>query len=88
MAANAQAALDAMRGKGIVSRAISAIAMHRARQIADRTPLSPATLDKMKAYFSRVDPAIVHAAAADEGKAWIEWNSWGGDAAKEWIESK
>lgn len=88
MAGNAQAALDAMRGKGIVSRAISAVAMHRARQIADRETLSPATLEKMKAYFSRVDPAIVQAAAADEGRAWIEWNAWGGDAAKEWIEGK
>lgn len=88
MAANAQAALDAMRGKGLVSRALSAVAMHRARQIADREGLSPATLDKMKAYFSRVDPAIVQAAKADEGRAWIEWNAWGGDAAKEWIQNR
>jgi hypothetical protein len=88
MAANAQAAIEAMRHKGLVARTLSAVAMHRARQIADRVALPASTIEKMKAYFSRIDPETVQAAKADEGKAWIEWNAWGGDAAKEWIETQ
>lgn len=70
------------------SKAGTAVGRTRARQLADRKPLSYETIKRMKAFFDR------HEKNKDiaEGKEWYEdngrvsWLLWGGSAGRAWAE--
>ena len=70
------------------SKAGTAVGRTRARQLADRKPLSYETIKRMKAFFDRHEKNKEIA----EGKEWYEdngrvsWLLWGGDAGRKFAE--
>ena len=82
----ARRALDLRASLPPSRRAMTPVGLARARDLANRRPLSLDTIRRMASYFAR------H--AADEGgegwgvdsRGWQAWLGWGGDPGKAWAE--
>lgn len=82
----ARRALDLRASLPPSRRAMTPVGLARARDLANRRPLSLDTIRRMAAYFAR------H--AADKGgegwgvdsKGWQAWLGWGGDPGEAWAE--
>lgn len=75
-----------LRAKAAPSnRAMTAVGLARARDLANGRPLSPATIRRMKAFFDRhsgTKPTVNDV----EGSKWEQaWLGWGGDAGYAWV---
>lgn len=88
MAANAQEALDIRRTKPASERGMTAVGIARARDIANRTTLSPDTVKRMVSFFARHEVDKSGETWSAKGKGWQAWNGWGGDAGYRWAKSK
>lgn len=88
MAANAQEALDIRRTKPASARGMTAVGIARARDIANRTVLSPDTVKRMVSFFARHEVDKSGETWPAKGKGWQAWNGWGGDAGYRWAKSK
>lgn len=86
VAAEARQAL-ALRAKQPESnKCCTPVGIARAKQLANRQPVSETTLRRMKAYFDR------HAVDAKgkgwrvDSKGWQAWLAWGGDSGRAWCQ--
>ena len=60
------------------------VGLARARDLANRRPVSVATLKRMKAYFDRHAVDAAGAGWGVDSKGWQAWLLWGGDAGRRW----
>jgi phage gp29-like protein len=88
MAANAQEALDIRRTKPSSERGMTAVGIARARDIANRTTLTPDTVKRMVSFFARHEVDKSGETWPAKGKGWQAWHGWGGDAGYRWAKSK
>ena len=88
MAANAQEALDVRRTKPPSERGMTSVGIARARDIANRTTLTPDTVKRMVSFFARHEVDKSGETWPAKGKGWQAWNGWGGDAGYRWAKSK
>jgi HK97 family phage prohead protease len=89
-------AVEAERGlawRREYNRGGTAVGVARARDISNRTELSPETIGRMVSYFARheVDKQAQGFRPGEDGypsAGRIAWALWGGDAGKSWAEAK
>ena len=89
----ASAARRGLRLREKFGRGGTEVGVARARQLANREPVSAADVKAMKSYFARhaVDKDTkthVWGSDKDPSAGWIAWLLWGGDAGKAWAEAK
>ncbi len=60
------------------------VGIARARDLSNGKTLSPDTVRRMLAYFTRHEGDKTGATWDDQGKGWQAWNGWGGDAGYAW----
>ena len=84
MAANAARALRVRATKPLSQRGMTEVGLARARDLANRRPVSEDTVRRMKAYFDRHEVDKQGSTWSDEGKGWQAWQGWGGDAGRTW----
>jgi hypothetical protein len=85
----AQAASRGLRLREAHGRGGTAVGVARARDLAARTTLSPATVRRMTSYFARHGVDQQGQGWADRthpSAGYIAWLLWGGDAGKRWAE--
>ena len=88
MARAAQNALDVRRTKPVSERGMTAVGIARARDIINRTNLTPDTVRRMVSFFARHEVDKKGATWGEKGKGWQAWNGWGGDAGYAWAKAK
>ena len=82
MAANAARGLELREKHG---RGGTAVGVARARDIKNRKNLSPETVRRMHAFFSRHEK---NKAGGEDDAGYIAWLLWGGDAGQGWAKRK
>jgi hypothetical protein len=82
MAANAKRGLELRRKHG---RGGTAVGVARARDISNRKTLSPETVRRMHAFFSRHEK---NKAGGEDDAGYIAWLLWGGDSGQSWAKRK
>ena len=60
-------------------RGMTPVGIARARDLANGKTLSPETVKRMLAYFTRHEVDKKGSTWNDQGKGWQAWNGWGGD---------
>ena len=65
-------------------RGMTAVGIARARDLANGKELSPETVRRMLAYFTRHEVDKQGKTWDQQGKGWQAWNGWGGDAGYSW----
>lgn len=88
MASNARDALEERRTRTESERGMTAVGVARARDITNRTTLSPDTVRKMSCWFAKHESDKSSPSWNDKGKGWQAWHGWGGDHGKKWADSK
>ena len=84
VAAAARRALDRRAQQPPSNRGMTPVGLARARQLANRQVLSPATIDRMVSYFARHAIDKRGSSWADYGKGRQAWDGWGGDPGQRW----
>jgi hypothetical protein len=87
VARNAQMALDVRESKPASARGMTLVGLARARQLANREPVSLETIQRMASYFARHAVDKQGSTWADQGRGWQAWHGWGGDAGMDWVQS-
>ena len=77
-------ALEVRATKPESQRGMTAVGIARARDLANGKELSPETVRRMLAYFSRHEVDKKGESWDDKGKGWQAWHGWGGDAGFTW----
>ncbi len=77
-------ALEVRASKPESQRGMTAVGIARARDLANGKELSPETVRRMLAYFSRHEVDKDGKTWDDQGKGWQAWNGWGGDSGFTW----
>jgi hypothetical protein len=80
-------AIDVRESKPPSERGMTAVGLARARQLANRQPVSFDTVQRMASYFARHEVDKQGSTWKDKGRGWQAWNGWGGDAGKDWVQS-
>jgi phage gp29-like protein len=88
MARNATRALEVRRTKPASERGMIAVGLARARDISNRTELSPETVKRMVSFFARHEVDKQGASWDEQGKGWQAWHGWGGDEGYAWARRK
>ena len=76
----AKRALEVRASKPPSQRGMTDVGIARARDLANGKRLSPDTIKRMLAYFTRHEVDKQGSTWSDKGKGWQAWNGWGGDA--------
>jgi HK97 family phage major capsid protein len=87
VARNAQRALDVRAEKPPSQQGMTLVGLARARQLAERRPVSVATLRRMLSYFARHEVDKEGATWDEQGKGWQAWYGWGGDEGRDWAQA-
>ena len=87
VAAAARRALERRAQQPPSQRGMTPVGLARARQLANRQELSPATIDRMVSYFARHAIDKRGSSWADYGKGRQAWDGWGGDPGLRWARS-
>lgn len=87
VADNAQLALDKRQQMPPSQRGMTAVGVARARQLANRQPVSIETIQRMVSYFARHEVDKQGSTWGDWGPGRQAWNGWGGDEGRVWAES-
>ena len=87
VAAAARRALERRAQQPPSNRGMTPVGLARARQLANRQELSPATIDRMVSYFARHAIDKRGSSWADYGKGRQAWDGWGGDPGERWARS-
>ena len=87
VARNAQRALDVRAEKPPSQQGMTLVGLARARQLAERRPVSVATLRRMLSYFARHEVDKQGATWDEQGKGWQAWYGWGGDEGRDWAQA-
>jgi len=83
-AAAARRALERRQAAAPSNRGMTPVGLARARQLANRQELSPATIDRMVSYFARHEVDKKGSGWDGYGKGRQAWDGWGGDAGAAW----
>jgi len=86
VARNAQNALDERDKQPPSNRGMTLVGLARARQLANREPVSIETIRRMVAYFARHEVDKAGATWDDWGPGRQAWNGWGGDEGRIWAQ--
>ncbi len=73
-------ALAVRESKPASQRGMTPVGIARARDLKNGRELSPETVRRMLAYFTRHESDKEGATWSDQGKGWQAWHGWGGDA--------
>jgi|GEM_PF-2269131 len=84
VAENARRALEVRAEKPPSERGMTPVGLARARQLANRQPVSVATLRRMVSYFERHEVDKQGETWSEQGKGWQAWQGWGGDEGWAW----
>jgi HK97 family phage major capsid protein len=84
VADNARLALEVRAEKPPSQRGMTPVGIARARQLANRQPVSVATLRRMASYFARHEVDKRGATWDEQGPGWQAWMGWGGDEGWAW----
>jgi HK97 family phage major capsid protein len=84
VADNARMALEVRSEKPPSQQGMTLVGLARARQLAERRPVSVATLRRMVSYFERHEVDKDGATWDEQGKGWQAWMGWGGDEGWAW----
>ena len=76
----AKRALEVRASKPPSQRGMTDVGIARARDLANGKRLSPDTVKRMLAYFTRHEVDKQGSTWSDKGKGWQAWQGWGGDA--------
>lgn len=77
-------ALEVRAEKPASQRGMTAVGIARARDLANAKTLSPDTVRRMLAYFTRHEGDKKGATWDEQGAGWQAWHGWGGDAGYAW----
>ncbi len=88
VAENARRALEVRASKPESQRGMTAVGIARARDLANRKPLSEDTIRRMLSYFERHEVDKQGSTWDDQGKGWQAWYGWGGDDGFAWSRRK
>jgi hypothetical protein len=77
-------ALEVRAEKPESQRGMTAVGIARARDLKNGLELSPETVRRMLAYFTRHEVDKKGATWDEQGKGWQAWQGWGGDAGFAW----
>lgn len=77
-------ALEVRSSKPESQRGMTAVGIARARDLANGKELSPETVRRMLAYFTRHEVDKEGKTWDEQGKGWQAWNGWGGDPGFTW----
>jgi len=80
----AERALEVRADKPESQRGMTPVGIARARDLKAGKQLSPDTVKRMLAYFTRHEVDKQGSTWDDQGKGWQAWNGWGGDAGFAW----
>jgi len=86
VAAEARMALDLRAAQPHSNKCCTPVGIARAKQLANRQPVSETTLRRMKAYFDRHAVDSKGKGWKVDSKGWQAWLAWGGDSGREWCE--
>jgi hypothetical protein len=75
----AKRALEVRASKPPSQRGMTPVGIARARDLANGKTLSPETVKRMLAYFTRHEVDKKGSTWNTQGKGWQAWNGWGGD---------
>lgn len=84
VARNARQALDVRAKKPPSQRGMTPVGIARATQLANRSPVSLDTIQRMVSYFARHEVDKQGSTWDEQGKGWQAWQGWGGDAGRTW----
>ena len=84
VADNARRALEVRAEKPPSQRGMTAVGLARARQLANRQPVSLDTMRRMVSYFERHEVDKAGSTWDEQGKGWQAWMGWGGDEGRTW----
>jgi len=84
VARNAQRALDVRATKPPSQQGMTPVGLARARQLANRDPVSLDTVQRMVSYFARHEVDKQGSTWDEQGKGWQAWFGWGGDEGRTW----
>lgn len=88
VAENARRALEVRASKPESQRGMTAVGIARARDLANRKPLSEDTIRRMLSYFERHEVDKQGSTWDEQGKGWQAWYGWGGDDGFAWSRRK
>ena len=77
-------ALEVRESKPISQRGMTSVGISRARDLANGRKMSPETVRRMLAYFTRHQSDKQGSTWDSQGKGWQAWQGWGGDAGFAW----
>ena len=77
-------ALEVRGEKPESERGMTPVGLARARDLSNGVTLSPDTVRRMLAYFTRHEVDKDGETWDEQGKGWQAWNGWGGDAGYAW----
>jgi phage I-like protein len=80
----AKRALEVRADKPESQRGMTPVGIARARDLKAGKQLSPETVKRMLAYFTRHEIDKQGSTWDDQGKGWQAWQGWGGDAGYAW----
>jgi phage I-like protein len=80
----ARRALDVRETKPPSERGMTPVGIARARDLINGETLSPETVRRMLAFFTRHEVDKQGSTWGEKGKGWQAWNGWGGDAGFAW----
>ena len=80
----ARRALEVRADKPESQRGMTDVGLARARDLINGKTLSPDTVRRMLAYFTRHEVDKQGKTWDEKGKGWQAWNGWGGDAGFSW----
>jgi len=81
---NAARALEVRAEKPMSQRGMTSVGIARARDLSNGRAVSPDTIKRMVAYFSRHEVDKKGSSWDEQGKGWQAWYGWGGDAGFTW----
>ena len=82
--AAAKRALDVRAEKPESQRGMTPVGLARARDLVNGKALSPETVRRMLAFFTRHEVDKKSSTWDEQGKGWQAWHGWGGDAGYAW----
>lgn len=86
VAENARMALEVRAAMPPSMQGMTLVGLARANQLANRRPVSVATIRRMLSYFERHEVDKQGATWDERGKGWQAWMGWGGDEGWAWAQ--
>lgn len=82
----ARRALEVRASKPKHMQGMTPVGLARARDLANRRPVTQETLQRMVAFFARHEADKQGETWREQGPGWQAWHGWGGDSGRQWAE--